>query len=186
MKTGTLYLVVGASGSGKDTVINNVAQVIGNVFVPLKYTTRNIREGEVQEREYHFINEDQFAEMEFFTKYGVYGANYGVDNELLAHLEKGEDVLLNISNRLTTEIREKYAQTKIVYVFVSLNNLRNRILGRKRENDEEVNQRLKRAEENLQFLGNADYILDNNGSVEDSIKSTTNIIFNNRIKQLSN
>ena len=117
---------MGASGSGKDTVIKHTTSIIGRVFVPLKYCTRKPREGELQAREYNFVSERQFRKLRLFTKYDVYGASYGVGTRLMEELNKGYDVFLNISNRLTGEIKFKYPRTKVVYVFVSLDKLKER------------------------------------------------------------
>ncbi len=181
MQKGTFYLIVGASGSGKDTVICRTVSIIGRVFVPIKYTTRKPRKGEMKGREYHFVSERRFKRLKLFAKYTVYGASYGVGMKLLEKLEQGYDVFLNISNQLTYELKSKHQPTKIVFVFVSLKNLKQRMLQRGRDDDHEIEQRLQRAKENLNFLGNADFILNNNGKVKETVGSFVDYIIWNRL-----
>jgi guanylate kinase len=178
---GTLYLIVGASGSGKDTLIQHTTRIIGRVFVPIKYCTRKPRQGEMQGREYRFVSERQFRKLKLFTKYEVYGASYGVGTKLLQELSKGYDVFLNISNRLTGEIKARYPRTKVVYVFVSLDKLKERILMRRREDEKSIAERLERARENLNFIGNADFIVNNNGTVRESVASVASFVISNRM-----
>lgn len=178
---GTLYLIVGASGSGKDTVIQYTTRIIGRVFVPLKYCTRRPRQGEQQGREYYFLSEREFRKKKLFTKYDVYGASYGVGKRFIEELNKGYDVFLNISNRLTGEIKAKYPRTKVVYVFVSLDKLKERILMRRREDEKSIAERLTRAKENLNFIGNADFIVNNNGTVRESVASMASYVISNRM-----
>jgi len=180
---GTLYLIVGASGSGKDTIINHSAKILGRMFVPLKCTTRKPRAGERQGFDYNFVTGPRFKKMKLFTKYGVYGAEYGVGTKLLERLRQGFDVFLNISNRLTEDIKKRYPKTLVVYVYVSQENLRERIMVRNREDEKEIAQRLERARENLQFISNADFILNNNGSIIDSVTAFASYIMHNRINE---
>ena len=61
--TGNLFIICAPSGAGKTSLVNELLQADPRVRLSVSYTTRKPRPGEVDGREYHFIMEQEFAQM---------------------------------------------------------------------------------------------------------------------------
>ncbi|MFX0030198.1 MAG: phosphonate metabolism protein/1,5-bisphosphokinase (PRPP-forming) PhnN, partial [Candidatus Hermodarchaeota archaeon] len=114
MKTfkGTLFLVVGNSGSGKDSIISGVINKypsnLKQLYAPKRYITREPSEFE----DNIAITPEEFRKMEmngkFALKWQIYGLNYGIPIEIESQLEKGHSVIINVSRTIVKEARKKY------------------------------------------------------------------------------
>ncbi len=98
-RRGRLFVLSGPSAVGKDTVIARLLQMRPQLGRPPAYTTRPIRQGEVQDQDYSFIDEPSFATMlaqgRFLETALVHGRHYGTDRERVEQLlRQGRDVLL--------------------------------------------------------------------------------------------
>ena len=93
-----LAIISGPSGVGKDTVINELRKLERPWYFPITSTTRPLRSGEENGREYHFLTRDDFvrkvARAEFLEHAEVYGNFYGVPrSEVRDGLKSGKDVI---------------------------------------------------------------------------------------------
>ena len=84
MKQGTLFIVTAPSGAGKTSLVNELLHQIKNLLVSVSHTTRPIRPGEINGKNYHFVDERRFLSMisngDFLETADVYGYKYGTSS----------------------------------------------------------------------------------------------------------
>ena len=64
MNTGTLFVISAPSGAGKTTILKQVMEIIPGISFSVSHTTRRPREGEKNEKDYHFISVETFQKMQ--------------------------------------------------------------------------------------------------------------------------
>jgi len=169
---GILFLIVGNSGSGKDSiisgVINKFPSSLKQLHAPKRYITRPSSEFE----ENISITTKKFREMEkngkFALKWNIYELDYGIPIEIENSLKKGHHVIINVSRTIVEQAREKYKNIKVIFIEVPFEITLQRIKDRKRESDDLLNARIERAKKNQKFP-EADFTIDNSGSLTDAI-----------------
>ena len=169
---GTLFLIVGNSGSGKDSIITGVIKGFPSnliqIYAPKRYITRPPSEFE---RNISITIKD-FKELEekgkFALKWHIYELDYGVPIDIEKWLKKGHPVIVNVSRTVIEMARKKYKNTKVVFIEVPFEITLQRIRDRKRENEELLKKRIERAKQN-QKLQIADFIVDNSGELNDAV-----------------
>jgi ribose 1,5-bisphosphokinase len=176
---GILFLVVGNSGSGKDSIISGVETKFNSslkrIHIPKRFITRPPSESEKNIS----ISPEEFKEMEkeskFALKWHIYKLDYGIPIEIDEYLKKGISIIVNVSRNIVKKAKEIYANIKVIFIYVPLEITTQRLKSRGREDSELLNERLKRAKENQQFY-EADSIIDNSGNLEDSISQFYNYL----------
>jgi len=98
---GILYVVSSPSGGGKGTLIRRVLDVVPDLSYSVSYTTRAPRNGEVDGREYFFVDRERFGEMiasdEFLEWANVHGHLYGTARQQVKdEIERGNDIVLEV------------------------------------------------------------------------------------------
>lgn len=169
---GILFLIVGNSGSGKDSIILDVVDKypsnLKKVYAPKRYITRPPSETEKNIS----ITVEEFNKMEenarFALHWHIYGLDYGIPIEIDNWLQKGHPVLLNVSRTIIKEARKKYKNLKVIFIKVPLEITIKRLKERGREKTELLEERIERARK-LQEFPEADFTVDNSGDLQDSI-----------------
>ncbi|MEO0621352.1 MAG: phosphonate metabolism protein/1,5-bisphosphokinase (PRPP-forming) PhnN [Pseudomonadota bacterium] len=169
MARGTLFLVVGPSGAGKDTLIEAAARARPDLLVPVRRVTRPADAGgEVIES----LSPEAFDAAEaagaFLLSWRAHGLAYGVPGEAAEALASGRDVLVNVSRSVVAEARERYQPLRVVVVDAPAEVLAARLAGRGRETPEEIAGRLARAAY-ARPEGADVAVVDNGGSLEDAV-----------------
>ena len=108
-RTGILLVVSGPSGSGKTTLCRRLAD-LGEVRYSVSCTTRAPRPGEIDGKDYHFLDPAEFARLveagEFLEHAEVHGNHYGsLRSEVLGHLDQGTDVVMDIDVQGAAQVR---------------------------------------------------------------------------------
>lgn len=175
---GTLILIVGNSGSGKDSIISGaIKKYLPNLkpILARRFITRAPSEFE----ENYCITPEQFNEMDnrgkFALKWHIYGLDYGVPIEIEEWLKEGHQVIVNVSRTIIDDARKKYKNVKVVFVEVPFDITFQRLKSRGRENGELLNERIERAKK-LQKLPETDFVIDNSGNLESAINQFLNIL----------
>ena len=95
-----VFCIVGASGTGKTTTVNNIVDNYGRIDVIVSHTTRDRREGEVDGRDYHFVSDFEFDQQTKLEKVEYDGNRYCLSYEEMTKKLNSSDncVLLVITD----------------------------------------------------------------------------------------
>ena len=167
-RRGLLYVLSSPSGAGKSTISRMLLASDDGVALSVSATTRPIRPGEVDGRDYHFVTDAQFDEMvgkgEFLEWAHVFGHRYGtLKREVVRTIEDGRDVLLDIDWQGTQQLKQ--VDPDIVRVFIlppSMTELERRRRARGTDSDEVIRRRMDRAAAEISHWAEYDYVLINN------------------------
>lgn len=178
---GTLFLIVGNSGSGKDSIISGVINKypsnLKQIYAPKRYITRPPSKFEKNIS----ITPEEFKKMEingkFALKWNIYGLNYGILTEIENFLNKGHPVIINVSRTIVKQAREMYKNVKVIFIEVPFEITLQRIKDRKRETEDLLKERIERAKKNQKFP-EADFCIDNTGDLDDAINELLDYIIN--------
>jgi len=183
---GPLILIVGNSGSGKDSIIKGAVEKyptdLREIYLVKRYITRPPSETEdsisVTPQEFKDIaNQNRFT-----LKWNIYGLDYGIPLEIDEWLAKGHPVLANVSRSIIDEAKQNYENLKVVFVKVPLAVSIKRLKERAREKGKYLEERIKRAKQ-MQDFSKADYIIDNSEKLEYAINQFLNYLI--EIEKLS-
>lgn len=167
MSKGILVVVSGFSGSGKGTVMKRLMEKYDNYAFSVSVTTRNPRPGEKDGEAYFFRTKEEFEQLireDGLIEYAQYVENYyGTPRKYVEEqLSAGKDVILEIEIQGAMKIREKFPDTLLVFVCPpSMEELKNRLVGRGTETLDVINGRLRRAVEESRGMDKYDYLLIN-------------------------
>ena len=148
---GRLIVFSGASGAGKSTVLRKMMEKRNDVCFSVSVTTRAPRPGEVDGKDYYFINDDQFAQMvenDELLEHATYvNHSYGTPQSYVDRmLDKGFNVVLDIEVQGARKVHEKRPDAVMVFVAPpSLEELKRRLIARGTETEEAIAGRLERA-----------------------------------------
>ena len=178
---GILFLIVGNSGSGKDSIISGVISKhpsnLKQIYAPKRYITRPPSKFEKNIS----ITPEEFKKMEingkFALKWNIYGLNYGILTEIDNFLNKGHSVIINVSRTIVKQAREMYKNVKVIFIEVPFEITLQRIKDRKRETEDLLKERIERAKKNQKFP-EADFCIDNTGDLDDAINELLDYIIN--------
>ena len=140
------------------------------IAMSISATTRPIRSGEEDGRDYHFVSEERFetmvAEGAFLEWAYVFGHRYGtLKSEVLKVIEGGRDVLLDIDWQGTQQLKQ--VDPDIVRVFIlppSMVELERRLRARGTDSEEVIRRRMERAATEISHWAEYDYVLINNNA----------------------
>ena len=174
---GTLFLVVGNSGSGKDSIIFEIVKkfppYLKNIYAPKRYITRAPSKFE----ENISISPQEFRDMDkkemFALKWHIYSLDYGISKEIEDYLKQGHPVIINVSRMVVKIARDKYENVNVIFIDVPFEITYQRIKDRKRESEDLLKQRIERARNNPEFP-DADFVIDNSGDLENAVDALLN------------
>ncbi|WP_026487198.1 guanylate kinase [Caldanaerobius polysaccharolyticus] len=187
MENGLLIVLSGPSGAGKGTLCRELCEKSDNYRLSVSVTTRKPRKGEVNGKNYFFVDEDQFNKMveddELLEWAKVYGNYYGTPRDYVERcLKEGYDVILEIDIQGALKVKEKFPEGVFIFILPpSMEELKNRIVKRGTESEEEIMKRFKSAYEELNYISKYDYAVIND-DVEQAIKKIQAIIIAEKCK----
>jgi guanylate kinase len=120
--TGTLYIISAPSGAGKSSLLRALLETTGDsLALSVSHTTRSPRPGEVNGKDYHFVDVATFGEMvdsnEFFEHAQVFDNFYGTSRQgVIAQLQAGLDVILEIDWQGARLIREQMPDAVSIFI----------------------------------------------------------------------
>ncbi len=166
---GDLFIVSSPSGGGKTTLIRRLLENPPGepLHFSVSHTTRLMRKGEQDGREYHFVTAEVFQRMvqrdEFLEHNEVHGHIYGTSSaEVLPHLAAGEDVVLDIDVQGAREIRLAYPEAVAIFIVPSSPaELERRLLARGLDGEESVRKRLINAAKEVRQAEDFQYVIIN-------------------------
>lgn len=176
-----VFVITGPSGVGKGTLIRQLLDRVPDLELSVSATTRTPRPGEEPGRDYHFLSDEQFADRVDagdFVEWAEYsGRRYGtLRSELDKRTEAGVPVVLEIEVQGARQVRETLPDAVRIFIAPpSPEVLRNRLIGRGTDSEEEIEGRLRVAEEELGAQGEFPHVVEND-RLEDAISALEEII----------
>jgi guanylate kinase len=162
-----VFVITGPSGVGKGTLIRGLLERIPELELSTSATTRKPRPGEQDGVDYHFLTPQHFAEhvkAGDFVEHATYSGNlYGtLRSELERRARAGHPVVLEIEVQGARQVREAIPDSVAVFIAPpSLDALRVRLVGRGTDTPEEVEERLRTAERELEAQPEFGYVVVN-------------------------
>jgi guanylate kinase len=174
-----IFVVSAPSGAGKTTIVRSVLKKIPEIVFSISATTRKKRNHETDGVDYFFLTEDefkkkieagQFVEWEKFYDY-YYGTLKSSIDDTIA---EGKSVLLEVDVKGAMNIKKVYPQAVMIFIAPpGLEELKNRLIKRQTESDEDLQKRLERAEMEMDFKDKFDYVI-----VNDHLDTAKEKVFN--------
>lgn len=164
---GKLFVISGPSGAGKSTVVFKATEGRDDVCFSTSVTTRKPRPGEVDGKEYFFVDLDKFRDMvanDEFLEHAVYVANsYGTPRAYVEKkLDEGMNVLLDIEVQGALQVHEKMPDAVMIFIIPpSMEELEKRLRSRGTDSERKIEARLIRAREEYEAATFYDYIIVN-------------------------
>jgi len=187
MAKGFLLIISGPAGTGKGTVCKELLNRNEDIIFSVSATTRNPRVGEEDGVNYFFMGKEKFETMvkndEFLEHAYVHTNYYGTPRGFVKdQVEKGEIVLLEIDVQGALQIKNNYSEAVFVFLLPpTMEELKNRIIKRGTESEEDINTRFENAFKELDFVGNYDYFVVNN-KVKEAVEDIETIIKAERLR----
>ncbi len=164
---GMLVVLSGPSGSGKDTVLDELKKTDIVFDKTISATTRQIRENEKDGVDYYFIDKTTFekrVEDGYFLEHTIYNDNYygTPKSEVEKHIDKGGCILLKIEVEGAGNIRKAMPEALSIFIIPpSLEELEKRLRGRGTETEESFRKRFETAKQELSRACEYDYVVIN-------------------------
>jgi guanylate kinase len=188
-RRGLMFVLSSPSGAGKTTLSRMLIERMPGLKMSVSATTRSMRPGEIDGRDYLFLDKPKFEAMakngELLEWATVFDNRYGTPRAPVeAALSAGQDVLFDIDWQGTQQLREK-ARADVVSVFIlppSAADLEKRLHTRAQDSDEVIRGRMSRATHELSHWAEYDYIVVNQ-NVDDAFAEVQSILQAERLKR---
>lgn len=167
-RRGLMLVLSSPSGAGKTTLSRRLLETDPGIVMSVSATTRSMRSGEVDGKDYYFVTAEKFAAMvkagEFFEHATVFGNSYGTPKAPVeAALAEGRDVLFDIDWQGAQQLKDK-ARDDMVSVFIlppSHGELERRLHTRAQDSEEVVKGRMEKAASEISHWPEYDYVIVN-------------------------
>jgi guanylate kinase len=178
MSKGTLIIISGPSGSGKDTVLQKLFQKMPELKFSISSVSRPMRTSEVEGEKYNFVTREKFEDMinnDQLLEYNVYLGNYyGTPREPVdTCIKNGGEIVLEVDVNGAANVRKNCKDSFSIFIMPpSLEVLKARLNGRGTETPEVVEERLTQAISEIKRSNEYDYIV-----VNDVLNECVNEVF---------
>ena len=181
-KNGELIVISGTTCAGKGTVIEKLIERNDNLSLSISYTSRKMREGEVDGKDYIFISQPEFEEKIKKGDFLEYAKSHREDyygtpkKELLELLSSGKDVILEINIEGAKNIKEMFPEVLLIFIMApSMEEVKKRIIKRGKESPEQIIERFKTAYKEINEIPNYNYVVIND-NIENAVDKIEAII----------
>lgn len=164
---GLLFVVSGPSGAGKDTLVEALREQRPALRYSISATTRSPRPEERNEEHYFFVSETEFDRLlrtDGLLESREYNGNlYGTPRDFIERsLTEGYDVIMKPEVNGALNVKAAYPDAVLIFLVPDrFSNLRERLLARRTETNEEIARRLEIAQLEMKFIRRFDYIVVN-------------------------
>lgn len=172
-----MFLVICApSGAGKTTIIKEILKIFPFFKFSVSATTRKIRKGELEGKDYYFITREDFEKKinnnEFIEWEIVYGDYYGtLKSEIDNSLKDGTDLILEVEVLGALSIKKIYPEAVTIFIEAPKTELVERLKKRNTESETELNRRIERMEMEFGMRSRFDHVIKNETGNEGIKKS---------------
>ncbi len=189
MSKGTLYIISAPSGAGKTSLIKQLLATHNDIFVSVSHTTRAKRDGEVDGKDYHFVEQDAFLSMAnssaFLEFAKVFDNYYGTSQQHVEQqLLQGHDVILEIDWQGARQVRKQFQDSLSIFIIPpSTRALKERLNNRGQDNEEVISRRMQEAVNEMSHYAEFDYIIVND-DFDTALEQLASIFKANGLRQL--
>lgn len=187
-KRGNLIIISGTTCAGKGTIVKHLLERNKNLYLSISYTSRPMRNNEVDGKDYYFVSPEEFEEKiqnGDFLEYAQvhYGCYYGTPKkEIEEKLEEGLDVILEIEVLGAKQIKELFPDTILIFIMApSMEVVKERIIARNEENAEQIIKRFRRAYQEINEVNQYNYVVVND-VLEEAITKVEAILISERCR----
>ena len=184
---GSLIVISGPSGAGKDSVVNEYLKNNKNAWLSISCTTRDMRPGDVADESYYFLTKEEFLDRidkGDFLEYAEYNGNYyGTPKEHIEeHIKNGKDVILVIEVQGALKVKNAVPEAICIFIMPpSMKELRKRLVGRGTESKEKVLSRFKTAYQEINEVTSYNYVVTND-KIKNAVKKVEAILLSERCR----
>jgi guanylate kinase len=177
-KNGVVLVLSGPSGAGKSSLINKIADDIGDYYFSISTTTRPMREGEEDGVHYHFVSKEEFEkdieEDNFLEHALVHGNYYGTSlKPVKKALHEGKLVIFDIDVQGNMAVKNRLGDitTSVFITPPTLSELKRRLENRSTDSKEVIEGRIKMARREIQRTAEYDYLV-----INDDLEIAANVL----------
>jgi|TARA_B100001094_G_C18141787_1_gene778300 guanylate kinase len=168
-RRGLLIILSSPSGAGKSTLSRRLMRWDNSLSFSISSTTRSIRSGETNGKDYYFISENEFAAQvasdQMLEHAQVFGYSYGSPKAPVADaINSGKDVLFDIDWQGAQQISNSTLQEHVLSIFIlppSINELKSRLEKRGQDSSEIISKRMEKSWDEISHWAGYDYVLIN-------------------------
>jgi len=188
-RRGLMMVLSSPSGAGKTTISRKLLEADTAIDLSVSVTTRPMREGEVDGRDYFFVDKVDFNLMvnrdQLLEHAKAFDNYYGTPRKAVEDtLAQGRDVLFDIEWQGTQQLAEK-VRDDLVSIFIlppDWHELERRLLTRAQDDPAEINRRMAKASDEMSHWAEYDYVIINR-NLESSIQAILSILHSERLKR---
>ncbi len=165
MNKGQLFIISAPSGAGKTSLVKALIKQLQQVRVSISHTTRPMRPGEIDGKDYYFISVENFTVMiergEFLEYAKVFDNFYGTSkSSVQKQLDQGFNVILEIDWQGAAQVRAKMPNTKSIFILPpSKAELETRLRNRGQDSDEVIARRMCDAQSEMAHFDEFDFVI---------------------------
>ncbi len=167
MNKGKLYIISAPSGAGKTSLVKQVIADLDYLTVSVSHTTRQMRAGEIDAKDYFFCSSDEFKKMiadhAFLEHAQVFDNYYGTAKQTVENsLNNGIDVILEIDWQGAEQVRKMLPDSISIFILPpSIEILHQRLKSRGQDSEETIDRRMQDAVNEMSHYHEFDYIIVN-------------------------
>lgn len=179
-KKGVFIVISGPSGVGKNTIADILVDK-GYGIYSVSMTTRKIRDGEIEGRDYFFVDTDVFEDnikKENFLEYAKYNDNYygTLKSFVFDNIDNGTNVIAVVDIQGGVNIEKIFPEAALIFIMPpSFEELERRLRSRNTDSEDDILKRLEIAKKEMDFSSHYDYTVINN-TVDETLNNIINII----------
>jgi guanylate kinase len=188
-RRGMMFVLSSPSGAGKTTISRRLMEMDSNLALSISITTRQMRNGEVNGKDYFFVNKEEFADLLMNDKLlehaKVFDYYYGTPADFVEKsMVGGKDVIFDIDWQGTRKLA-KIARQDMVSIFIlppSIDELERRLKSRAQDSDEVVRRRMDKAHAEISHWDEYDYVIIND-DVDSATQKVHSILLAERLRR---
>lgn len=187
-KKGALIVISGPTCAGKGTICKELLKINKNIWPSISYTSRPKRDYEVDGKDYFFVTKEQFEEkikngdmLEYAQVH--YNDYYGTPKDKIEDkLNDGFDVILEIDIQGAIQIKEKISEAIFIFILApTMKEIKNRLIKRGCENNEQMLERFKTAYNEINELTKYNYVVVND-DLDEAVCKVNSIIISEKCR----
>ena len=186
-----IFIIAAPSGCGKTSLVKSLIEDSNNLSVSVSHTTRKMRQGEIDGKNYHFVSKATFDKMiinkEFVEYAEVFGNMYGTTKKNIKEkLDRNIDIILEIDWQGARQVRKNIPDAVSIFILPpSKQALYERLINRGQDDEVTISKRMENSEKEMSHFNEFDYLIIND-QFDSALSNLKAIIddFRNNIKNI--